>query len=52
MDALVAMEARARVGAMAVCVCGPAGLADDVRWAVRRRQAEGNVDFLEEGFGW
>ncbi|KAF6222704.1 hypothetical protein HO133_000751 [Letharia lupina] len=51
-DALLGMEARAQVGAMAVCVCGPGGLGDDVRAAVRRRQGGGNVDFVEEGFGW
>lgn len=52
MDALVAMESREQVGAMAVSVCGPGGLADDVRSAVRRRQGVRNVDFLEQGFGW
>lgn len=51
-DALLGMEARAQVGAMAVCVCGPGGLGDDVRAAVRRRQGGRNVDFVEEGFGW
>ncbi|CAF9939347.1 hypothetical protein IMSHALPRED_001306 [Imshaugia aleurites] len=51
-DALVAMESREQVGAMAVSVCGPGGLADDVRSAVRRRQGVRNVDFLEQGFGW
>ena len=51
-DALVGMESREQVGAMGVSVCGPGGLGDDVRSAVRRRQGSGNVDFLEEGFGW
>lgn len=51
-DALVEMESRGQVGAMGVCVCGPGGLGDDVRAAVRRRQGGRNVDFLEEGFGW
>lgn len=52
MDACVAMESRERVGAMGVGVCGPGGLGDDVRDAVRRRQVGRNIDFLEEGFGW
>ena len=51
-DALVEMESREQVGAMGVSVCGPGGLGDDVRDAVRRRQRVRNVDFLEEGFGW
>lgn len=51
-DALVGMESREQVGAMGVSVCGPGGLGDDVRSAVRRRQGSRNVDFLEEGFGW
>ena len=41
-----------QVGAMGVYVCGPGGLADDVRRAVRKMQGVRNVDFLEEGFGW
>ena len=51
-DALVGTETREMVGAMGVAVCGPGGLADDVRWAVRRRQGSRNIDLLEEGFGW
>ena len=51
-DALVEMESREQVGAMGVSVCGPGGLGDDVRDAVRRRQRGRNVDFLEEGFAW
>lgn len=51
-DALVEMEGREQVGAMGVAVCGPGGLADDVRLAVRRRQGRRNVDFLMEGYGW
>ena len=51
-DALVETESRVQVGAMAVGVCGPGGLGDDVRCAVRGRQGRGNVDFYEEAFGW
>ncbi len=51
-DALVETESREQVGAMGVSVCGPGGLGDDVRRAVRRRQGVRNVDFLDQGFGW
>ena len=51
-DALVEMESRDQVGAMGVSVCGPGGLGDDVRMAVRKRQGIRNIDFLEESFGW
>jgi len=51
-DALVETEGREQVGAMGVGVCGPGGLGDDVRLAVRRRMGERNVDFFEEGYGW
>lgn len=52
-EALVERESSGQVGAMGVGVCGPGGLADEVRGAVRRRLAGGgNVDFWEEGFGW
>ena len=51
-NTLIEMEMNQQIGAMAVSVCGPAGLCDDVRAAVRRRQGEGNLDFLEECFSW
>ena len=51
-DVLVEMESREQIGTMAVSFCGPGGLGDDVRHAVRMRQQKKNVDFLEEGFGW
>lgn len=51
-DTLVGIEADKQVGAMAVSVCGPGMLADDVRAAVRKRQALGNVDLVEESFSW
>jgi hypothetical protein len=51
-DALVEMESREQIGGMGVSVCGPGGLGDDVRAAVRRRQRVRNIDFLEEAFGW
>ena len=53
-EQLIEREAREQVGAMGVNVCGPGGLVDDVRGAVRRKLAGGerNIDFVEEGFGW
>ncbi|KAH8662050.1 putative FAD binding protein [Xylariales sp. PMI_506] len=46
-------EVEEQVGAMAVTVCGPGALADDVREAVRRVQTERTVvDFFEESFTW
>lgn len=51
-DTLVQMECDHRIGAMAVSVCGTGGFNDDVRMAVRKRQAVANIDFLEENFSW
>lgn len=50
---LLAKEVYEQVGAMCVSVCGPGGLADDVRDAVRKVQDERTVvDFVEESFTW
>lgn len=49
---LVLQEFRERAGAMCVSVCGPGGLADDVRAAARAMMDLGNVDFWEESFTW
>ena len=51
-DAIVGAECELQVGAMAVGVCGPGGMTDDVRRAVRLRQGVRSVDFVEEAFGW
>jgi predicted ferric reductase len=51
-ETLLAMEQEQQVGAMAVSVCGPGALSDEVRMAVRRRQSRTNVDFIEEAFSW
>ncbi|AEO69177.1 d7b3b970-aa88-4140-93ef-6368a989957b [Thermothielavioides terrestris] len=51
-DMLLGMEMESQVGAMAVSVCGPGALSDEVRRAVRVRQYQGNVDFVEEAFSW
>lgn len=41
-----------QVGAMAVSVCGPGAMGDDVRRAVRERQGGTVVDLYEESFSW
>lgn len=45
-------EMAQQVGAMAVCVCGPGSMGDDVRHAVRKVQGKKTVDFFEEAFSW
>ncbi|KUJ23351.1 uncharacterized protein LY89DRAFT_693513 [Mollisia scopiformis] len=45
-------EVKNQCGAMAVTVCGPGGLADNVREAVRDEQENGMIDFIEESFTW
>ena len=50
---LLAKEVGEQLGAMCVTVCGPGGLADDVRDAVRKVQDQRTVvDFVEESFTW
>jgi hypothetical protein len=49
---IVNEEVQQQVGAMCVTVCGPGGLADDVRKATRDVQDLGSVDFIEESFTW
>ncbi|KAH7038046.1 ferric reductase like transmembrane component-domain-containing protein [Microdochium trichocladiopsis] len=51
-ETLLSMEMENQIGAMAVTVCGPGALSDEVRQAVRRRQYSGSVDFIEEAFSW
>jgi predicted ferric reductase len=51
-DTLLGMEMESQVGTMAVSVCGPGALSDEVRRAVRCRQYQGSVDFVEEAFSW
>jgi hypothetical protein len=50
--ALVQTEADNRAGAMCVGVCGPGGLGDNVREAVRGLDGQAVVDFWEESFTW
>ncbi|CAG8957031.1 hypothetical protein HYFRA_00012512 [Hymenoscyphus fraxineus] len=49
---LLENEVQEQRGAMCVTVCGPGGLADNVREAVREVQDLGVVDFIEESFTW
>lgn len=50
---LLEREVDEQQGAMCVSVCGPGGLADDIRDAVRRVQdGKTVVDFVEESFTW
>ncbi|KAH6624769.1 ferric reductase like transmembrane component-domain-containing protein [Chaetomium sp. MPI-SDFR-AT-0129] len=51
-DTLLGMEMENQIGTMAVSVCGPGALSDEVRRAARNRQYQGNVDFVEEAFSW
>ncbi|KAI1200472.1 ferric reductase like transmembrane component-domain-containing protein [Nemania serpens] len=51
-DTLMGMEMEQQVGAMGVTVCGPGALSDEVRLAVRRKQYEGAIEFIEEAFSW
>lgn len=45
-------EMEEQVGAMAVSVCGPGAMGDDVREAVRGVQERKTVDLFEETFSW
>lgn len=49
---LLAEELAEQIGAMSVNVCGPGGLADDVREIVRQAQGATVIDFIEESFSW
>lgn len=51
-ETLMSMEQEQQIGAMAVSVCGPGTLSDEVRRVVRRRQSRSSIDFIEEAFSW
>jgi ferredoxin-NADP reductase len=51
-DTLLGIEMENQVGAIGVSVCGPGALSDDVRSAVRKKQYQGTIDFVEESFTW
>lgn len=52
MQSVLEKEKEDQIGAMAVSVCGPGGLGDSVREAVRNVQGEKTVDLFEETFSW
>lgn len=49
---LMDIEVAEQAGAMCVTVCGPGGLADNVRHTVRSLQGQTSIDFIEEAFTW
>ncbi|KAK6189497.1 hypothetical protein LQW54_013205 [Pestalotiopsis sp. IQ-011] len=51
-DTLMGIEMENQIGHMGVTVCGPGALSDEVRDAVRRRQYNGAIDFIDEAFTW
>ncbi|KAH8880743.1 hypothetical protein GQ53DRAFT_523797 [Thozetella sp. PMI_491] len=51
-DTLLGIEMENQVGALGVSVCGPGALSDEVRRAVRNRQYQGSISFVEEAFSW
>ncbi|KAI1659671.1 ferric reductase NAD binding domain-containing protein [Daldinia decipiens] len=51
-ETLIGMEAEQQVGTMGVTVCGPGALSDEVRLAIRRKQYNTSIDFIEEAFSW
>jgi len=51
-DTLLGIEMENQIGTLGVSVCGPGALSDDVRSAVRNRQYQGAIDFVEESFSW
>lgn len=51
-DTLLGIEMENQVGTVGVTVCGPGALSDEVRRAVRQRQYQGAIEFMEEAFSW
>lgn len=51
-ETILSMEQEQQVGAMAVSVCGPGTLSDEVRRVVRKQQSRSSIDFIEEAFSW
>ena len=50
---LIRNQCNTQTGCMGVSVCGPAGLSDDVRRAVRTELGRGgNIEFVEQAFTW
>ncbi|KAF7589201.1 hypothetical protein BBP40_004585 [Aspergillus hancockii] len=51
-DQILENEKAQQVGAMAVNVCGPGAMGDDVRKSVREKQGEQTIDLYEASFCW
>ncbi|KAI9037795.1 ferric reductase family protein [Aspergillus affinis] len=51
-DHILETEKATQVGAMAVSVCGPGAMGDDVRKTVREKQGSQTMDLYEETFSW
>ncbi|CAK7242615.1 MAG: hypothetical protein STHCBS139747_004111 [Sporothrix thermara] len=51
-ETLLGMEMENQVGTLGVTVCGPGALSDEVRRAVRQKQYQGPIEFVEEAFSW
>ena len=49
---LMREEIAVQTGKMCVTACGPGGMQDGIREAVREVMARGEVDFIEESFTW
>jgi hypothetical protein len=52
LERIMQSEKTQQIGAMAVSVCGPGGLSDEVRRVVREAQGGKTVDFYEASFSW
>ncbi|KAK3692804.1 ferric reductase like transmembrane component-domain-containing protein [Podospora appendiculata] len=51
-DTLIGIEMENQIGTLGVSVCGPGALSDEVRRAVRNRQYQSSVEFVEEAFSY
>ncbi|KAE8150777.1 ferric reductase NAD binding domain-containing protein [Aspergillus avenaceus] len=51
-DQILESEKAQQVGAMAVSVCGPGSMGDDVRQCVRDKQGSQTIDLYEASFCW
>lgn len=52
LNLIIQDEKAQQIGAMAVSVCGPGGLSDEVRRVAREEQGIKAVDFYEASFSW
>jgi NAD(P)H-flavin reductase len=51
-ETLLGIEMENQIGTLGVSACGPGALSDEVRRAVRNKQYNGNIEFVEEAFSW